>query len=324
MNQDSQQEAGLVSIVIPARNEAGHIHTVLDAIGAQQDVGATVEVIVVDDASTDATPSIAANAGARVIAIDAASAGNPARARNIGAHEAKGDPIVFLDADCVPTQRWLASLLNAVRTRATVVGGALDLPPGLGLVARCDYYCGCYFIHSGRPAGYVPHHPPNNLAVRREPFLQSRGFSEQAPLSYTNEERLWLGELVSAGHRIYFSPEAAVQHFNRPGFGNLMRRNYRWGYTALEAKSQSQSTRLAGFFNRPWLVLLSAPLLPFAFTLQIIAAWLPARVIEPLWMSPLIFVSRIAYVAGMVVGGVRWLRSRDADGARNRPSPRWQ
>ena len=314
-----------VSVIIPARNEAGRIASVISAVANQRDVDAAIEIIVVDDGSDDSTSHAATHAGAKVVRLEGNNvAGNPARARNMGARESRGDPIVFLDADCMPSPEWLAALLGAHTNHATIIGGALDLPPGLRLIARCDYYCGCYFIHSGRPATFVPHHPPNNISVARAAFLSTSGFAEQSPLNYTNEERHWQGELRRANHEIFFAPDAVVLHYNRPGFGNLMRRSYRWGYTALEAKSESGSTRASWLFGRPMPTILLAPLLPVAFTLHIIISWARAGSIEPLLMTPIIFVSRIAYVAGMAIGGIRWLRVKDTGKMQDRPSPRWQ
>ena len=92
--------------------------------------------------------------GANVIRLERQNGlGNPAAARNLGVERTSGDPIVFLDADCEPEPGWLRSLIDAHRSGHPVVGGALDLPPGLGLTARLDYYCGWYHVHSRRSAG---------------------------------------------------------------------------------------------------------------------------------------------------------------------------
>jgi hypothetical protein len=203
-----------------------------------------------------------------------------------------------------------------------VVGGALDLPPGLSWSARCDYYCGWYLIHSGRPAGRVPHHPPPNLGVRREAFLSTSGFTERQPFSYTNEERHWQAELRARGHDVWFEPKAVAYHWNRPGFRNLLRRNYRWAYTAVEAKHETKSARMAWVFRYPWaVVLLSAPL-GVAQTGFIVWCWLRAGRLEPLLMTPAILVSRIAYAAGMSMGGLRWLRGRGKGGVE--VAPKWK
>jgi glycosyltransferase involved in cell wall biosynthesis len=309
-----------VSVVIPAHDEAASIEDVVHAVLAQAAAGVEVEVIVVDDGSADGTAEAARAAGARVLRLEAG--GNPAAARNRGAALSTGDPIVFLDADCMPAEGWLAGLLAAHDRGEVVVGGSLDLPPGLGATARCDYYCGWYLIHPRRPAGPVPHHPPPNLSVRRAAFLSTAGYTERQPFSYTNEERTWQAELRRAGHRIWFEPRARAYHHNRPGFLNLLRRNYRWAYTALPSKGQTGTARMAWLYRHPVLLIAASPLLAIAHTAFIVACWLRAGAFEPLFQLPAILLSRFAYAAGLAVGGVQWLRRRDPEAEAYRP--RWR
>ena len=296
----------LVSVIIPARNEESLIGTVVRNIIRQCPAGGDVEVIVVDDSSSDRTALEAQNAGATVLNLSGEGhRDNPAAARNSGARLAKGDPLVFLDADCVPLDGWLKALLLAHQAGEVIVGGALELPPGLSFTARCDYYCGWYLVHPKRRAGPVPNHPPPNLSVRRTAFLSTTGFSEQPPL---NEERTWQAELRRAGHHIYFEPEAVVYHYNHPGFRNLLIRNYRWAYTAIESKSTTGSARLSWLYRYPRLLIVSSVPLVFVHTLYILGCWMRAGVFEPVLMLPAVLASRFAYMAGMVVGGVDWLR----------------
>jgi len=314
----------LVSVVVPARNEK-LIEGVVTAVLRQVSRAQAVEVIVVNDGSTDRTAQLAEAAGARVLqARPAGERGNPAAARNLGAKESRGDPIVFLDADCIVAEGWLEYLLAAHDHGASVVGGSLALPQGLSATARCDYYCGWYLIHPSARAGWVPHHPPPNLSVRRAAFESTEGFATQAPFDYTNEERFWQGRLLAAGHRIYFEPRAIAAHYNRPGFGNLLRRNYRWGYTAVEAKSQTGAARAAWLYRYPWMTIIASPALAVGHTAYIVFCWMRAGVFEPLLMLPAIFMSRLAYMAGLCTGAVRWLRAgnRAPDAVRHRP--RWE
>lgn len=301
-----------VSVIIPARNEANLIGHVVSAVLKQRSAEVDIEVIVVDDGSTDATAAVARAAGARTITMASHDGGgNQAAARNRGAAEATGDPIIFLDADCTPTEGWLNALLAAHDAGAVIVGGSLELPPGLPVMARCDYYCGWYLVHPRRPGGYVPHHPPPNLSVRRAAFLNTSGFSEQPPLDYANEERAWQGELRRSGYGIYFEPRAVAYHYNRPGFRNLLRRNYRWAYTAIESKSQTGAARMAWLYRHPHLLIAASVPLAFAHTAYILGCWMRAGVFEPVLMLPAVLASRFAYAAGMAVGGIQWIRRRE-------------
>jgi glycosyltransferase involved in cell wall biosynthesis len=314
-----------VTVVLPAYNEAATIGRSVRSVLSQCPDGVELEVIVVDDGSQDHTGIEAQKAGAMVLVRDReAGGGNPAAARNLGARAAKGDPIIFLDADCVPADGWLQALLNAHAAGAVIVGGSLGLPPGLSWLARCDYYCGWYVVHPRRPAGKVLHHPPPNLSVRRAAFLSTSGFSEQPPLEYTNEERAWQAELRGAGYSIYFEPGAVVYHHNHPGFLNLLRRNYRWAYTAIESKSQSGTARLPWLYQYPRLLIAASLPLAFVHTVYILGCWIRAGVFEPIGMLPVILASRFAYVAGMSVGGLRWLwRQHSASQCPVPGSQRW-
>ena len=312
----------VISVVIPAKNEAQTIVSLVNAVRDQRPQETEIEVVVVDDGSTDDTARVASEAGAKVIRLNGSEGGNPARARNQGAAASRGDPIVFLDADCTPHENWLDKLLAAHRGGVEVVGGSLGLPSGLSPSARCDYYCGWYHVHPRRRAGFVNHHPPCNLSVRREAFLATRGYLELHPAAYSHEELLWQAELQSRGGRIFFEPAAVVDHHNRPGLGNLLRRNYRWGYSAIETKAESNVARMAWLYRHPRLLIAASVPLSLASAPYIIYCWLRAGRFEPLWQSPIILTARAAYGAGMIAGGVSWLRHRGLASEERRP--KWE
>jgi glycosyltransferase involved in cell wall biosynthesis len=87
----------MISFIIPAYNEELELSSTIAAIHAAVS-GASLpyEIVVVDDASTDATAKVAAQAGARVISINRRQI---AAARNAGARAAQGEKLLFVDAD---------------------------------------------------------------------------------------------------------------------------------------------------------------------------------------------------------------------------------
>lgn len=70
----------IVSVVIPAKNEAQRIASIVSAVPNQRPERTEMQVLVVDDGSTDDTVKVAREAGARVIRLDSSGGGNPARA----------------------------------------------------------------------------------------------------------------------------------------------------------------------------------------------------------------------------------------------------
>src|SRR5881394_2877655 len=87
----------MISFIVPAYNEEHELSDTLAAIHAAASGAALpYEIIVVDDASTDATPKIASDAGAKVIPINRRQI---AAARNAGARASQGEYLFFVDAD---------------------------------------------------------------------------------------------------------------------------------------------------------------------------------------------------------------------------------
>ena len=113
----------MLSIIVPAHDEAALIGATLDALQrAAAALRLDHEVIVVDDASTDATAAIAAARGARVLRVEHR---HIAATRNAGAAAARGDRLLFLDADTLVDATVLAAALAAMDGGA--VGGGCSV-----------------------------------------------------------------------------------------------------------------------------------------------------------------------------------------------------
>jgi glycosyltransferase involved in cell wall biosynthesis len=110
----------MITFVVPAHNEEFELSSTLAAIhAAASGAVQACEVIVVDDASTDATPEIASQAGAKVIRINRRQI---AAARNAGARAAQGEYLFFVDADTRINQSHIAQAIVALE--AGYAGGS--------------------------------------------------------------------------------------------------------------------------------------------------------------------------------------------------------
>ncbi len=116
--------AKLVSIVVPCYNTESYLAAAIES--ALRQTHPRVEVIVVDDGSTDGSGRIVEAFGERIVAVRQANRGLSA-ARNAGIAAARGEYVLLLDADDM-----LAPGCAASRARV------LDADPGIGLVA--GYY----------------------------------------------------------------------------------------------------------------------------------------------------------------------------------------
>jgi len=99
------------SVIVPVRNGERTLRRTLQAIFASRGVG-ELEVIVVDDGSSDSTAAIASSFSCKVIC--AGQGAGPAAARNRGAQVASGPKLIFVDADVFVRPDTLSLLLNAL------------------------------------------------------------------------------------------------------------------------------------------------------------------------------------------------------------------
>jgi len=100
----------MLSIVIPTLNEEKHLPLLLESVKKQD--FKSYEVIVADYNSKDKTKKIAKKHGCRIV-----SGGIPAKARNNGAKVAKGDLLLFLDADTVLPEEVFSKALKEFKKR---------------------------------------------------------------------------------------------------------------------------------------------------------------------------------------------------------------
>ena len=117
-----------ITILIPAFNEEAYLPSTLHSIQAAvarlpAQAAADIEIIVVDNNSTDETTAVARRMGAVVLHEPVQSI---ARARNTGARHAGGDVLVFIDAD-VAIPQTLLSVIHATMSDSDCIGGGVDV-----------------------------------------------------------------------------------------------------------------------------------------------------------------------------------------------------
>jgi glycosyltransferase involved in cell wall biosynthesis len=109
----------MISFIVPAHNEQAWIGRCIAAIhAAAREIAEPYEVIVVDDASTDATAEIAGENGAEVVRVEHR---HISATRNSGASHSRGDVLIFVDADTLISAKIVEQALVVVREGA--VGG---------------------------------------------------------------------------------------------------------------------------------------------------------------------------------------------------------
>jgi glycosyltransferase involved in cell wall biosynthesis len=160
----------MISLIVPAHNEEALIEGTLESIHeAARAIGEAYEIIVVNDASRDATARLAEEQEARVVGVNHRQI---ARTRNSGGHAARGDRLFFIDADTNANAKAVRAGLRAM-DKGAVGGGAMvrmngPVPLYISIImavclvpAKLIGFCGGAFMF-----------------CTREAFLKSGGFDE--------------------------------------------------------------------------------------------------------------------------------------------------
>jgi len=205
-----------VTIIVPAYNSAATLGLCLDSVFAQTETD--VEVIVVDDGSTDGTRHIASHYPARLVVLPTNL--GAAAARNFGAQQALGQVLFFVDSDVTLSRDALGRVRAAIEQPGfeAVIGSYDDEPMDRSLVSQFKNLAHHYFHqHSGQAATTLF---GACTAIRRDLFVATGGFDERK----RSMEDVDLGyRLSSHGVRIKLDPHLQVKHLKRWGFCLLLR-----------------------------------------------------------------------------------------------------
>ncbi len=221
-----------VSIVIATSNRADSLVRTLDSLLHVNYPSDKLEILVIDDGSTDHTPeavkALTESFQPAPLLCHSLPKGNITHARNRGAKEAIGEVVVFTDDDCTFEPDWLRTLVQPLQdTQIGAVGGGDCAPPDLApFEAAVDHaFCSLLGVggvrHGGsghRAARYVPR--GCNMAARREVILEAGGFDTR----FFNGEEIDLDyRIEKAGYRLVFQDHCTVQHHRRATWPGLHR-----------------------------------------------------------------------------------------------------
>jgi glycosyltransferase involved in cell wall biosynthesis len=204
-------------VVIPLYNKRTTIRRAIDSVLSQ--VAQDLEIIVVDDGSTDGSAAeVAGLADARITLIRQANAG-PGRARNVGASQARAELLAFLDGDDEWKSDYLAAGMAALAQHPQAVAYACGYDSG----AFSDRVRDKVSQLTATPAALPPPvtalgayrvklaldglHSSSTI-VRRAPFLQAGGFYDKDRCLWGEDSYLW-AQILFMGP-IYWDPAPRI------------------------------------------------------------------------------------------------------------------
>lgn len=221
----------LHSLIIPVYNHASLTRQLLNRLVTELSPAAQPEIIIVDDASTDGTPSLLQNYHPRIRVLTHRKNLGFAASCNDGAALAEGRYLIFLNNDTLPQGDWLGELIHYAEChpRAAVVGSKLLFSNGT------IQHAGVIIGQDGAPhhiyAGFPHDHPAVNKSrrfqivsagcalVRREAFERVGGFDT----SFINGAEdvdlcLRLGEW---GYEIHYCHTSVLYHLESVSEGRF-------------------------------------------------------------------------------------------------------
>jgi len=215
-----------LSVIVPVKNGHNVLPRMLDMLSRSKLPRETWELIVVDDGSTDDSVAIASAYADLVIRMPEPSHG-PGYARNRGVERARGECVVFLDADVIVRPDTLTRLAETMMTRSdvdAVFGAYCDEPEAAGVVSKYRNLLH-HYTHAQEP-GEAQTFWAGCGCVRRAVFVQV-GMYDEWRFSRPQIEDIELGYRLSAhGHRILLQPEIQVTHLKRWTFRSMLKADF--------------------------------------------------------------------------------------------------
>ncbi len=249
---DQQSSPVAVSVIVPVRNRPVAVARCIESLLRSDYPPSHLELICVDNGSTDNTPAVLEGYSPRVRVVSELTPG-PGAARNAGIRVASGERIAFTDSDCIVEPDWVRRIVAPLdEPEIGIVGGrilaqrpcspvallSLFEAPTAKADALVERIVGIA-RQSGEPIAarlraaiegfYPPYVISMNIAMRCETLAALGGFDER--LLRCEDVDLSV-RAVQAGLRLAYCDEAVIHHRNRDSLWELMREGFQHGYYA--------------------------------------------------------------------------------------------
>lgn len=271
-------DGSTASIIVPTFNGASRIGNCLDSL-QRQVAGRDVEILVIDDGSTDNTAEVAGRYGG-VRVISQANAG-PAAARNRGAMESRGAIILFTDDDCVPLPDWLSAMLEPFGDAEVVGAKGVYRTRQTAIVARfvqIEYEDRYRRMARHSSIDFVDTY---SAGFRRDRFLEIGGYDTSFPVACAEDIELSY-RMSARGWAMKFVPAAVVYHTHPDTLSRYLKKKFKFAFWRVLAvrKNPGKAFKDSHTPQVMKLQLLFAPALSLAIVLDLaVRPWLLCSVL---------------------------------------------
>lgn len=277
-----------ISVVIPAYRAQATLPAVLEALGPQVDRSGGEAILVDSSGGAEIFEITSPYRWLRVVALPDRCL--PGRARNIGAAQAGGELLVFLDADAVPAPDWLDRLASSLTPGTDAVAGAILNGTPWHPIGTAGYLLE-FSDWLPRRRAKVAHGASANLLVRKAAFDAAGGFAEDL---FPGEDTVLTFRIGQRG-RLGFAPDAGVHHLNRTSWREFVLHQRRLG--AAFAGVCDRTAFPHRWVSRPLVAPLAAPLRLAALARRVARS--PAEAVQAVAFLPLLVAGSGAWAAGV-------------------------
>jgi len=230
-----------VSVVIVTHNDVDNLVDCLRSLAEQEYQAAAIEIVVVDDGSTDGTADALRREHTSVRVISKPNEGADV-SRNRGIEESTGEIIAFIDSDCAALPDWLTRMVGRlVEEPNTVIGGRVlhrgSFWQRLTGIADFGEYQGLQFKE-------ISAIPTCNMGLGRA-ILGGVRFDPR--LARAGGDTLFAETLRRKGAKLIYDPAVVVVHRPSVDMKDLLARAKRYGRSFVEARKIEPSMRYGGF-----------------------------------------------------------------------------
>ncbi|MCD6590358.1 MAG: glycosyltransferase [Candidatus Aenigmarchaeota archaeon] len=204
----------MISVIIPVYNGKETISKTLGSLLNQTYHKNKYEIIIVDDESTDGTPEVVkkyVKKYPKLIRFYRQKHKGPAAARNLGAKKAKGEILLFTDADCIPEREWIEEMVKPFKDKEIVGVQGRYRTRQKCLIAKFAQMEIDDRYNRMKKRKYIDFIGTYSAGYRKDIFFKFGGFDESFPVASGEDPELSF-KISKSGYKMVFNDRAVVYH----------------------------------------------------------------------------------------------------------------
>jgi len=232
-----------VSIIIPVRNRPQEIRACLTSLAKLNYPAEKIEILVVDDCSSDSTPTVIREFPVKLLALKMHR--QASFCRNIAAGHANNEILAFIDSDCEADPDWLLDLTPVFREKSiAAVGGMID---SFYTINQLDQYekvqssltISSWYKRSNELDRFF-YVPSCNFLVRRDCFKALGGFKNDL---HVGEDVDLCWRIQNSGHQVDYRPVGTIFHKHRNRLQAFCHRRFDYGTSEPQLQKRHKDRR---------------------------------------------------------------------------------